>query len=170
MFLPADDTPYILPVYYYPELRIKPKREHKMKKIFFIIVSVVLLLAGAVHAQSSDKVLKDATYAYFMCLNHPNYGVVESAVINIMKLKFVQPDRDYSKCLRKLEQLSKSGATKAIRIKAYVAVNYLKHPERFNWFKSGKYQEISEFFDEFGEKLTAGVSDDHLPLVVQADK
>jgi len=133
------------------------------------MVLLSMTLYGSVNAQSIDKEMKNAACAYFMCLNHSNSGVIESAIVNIMKLKFFNPDIDYTKCIYKLEQLSKSGQTKFIRVKAYVAANYLKHPERFNWFKSGLYQEISTFFDEYSEKISASVREDSKPLASQQE-
>jgi len=125
-----------------------------MRKYYTLIaVFAVLTFASNVFAQWNMERIQKAYCCYENSLNHPINGVVESAIINIMKMKLVCPDLDYRDLTKRLEKLSFEGNTKSIRYKAYIATNFLKHPERFKWIKPGSYEELNNFFARYEEKL-----------------
>lgn len=150
--------------------RLKTKEKVMKKSMFLAIAALALLVSTNIQAQPAAQELAKASCQYFIALNHTNDGVVESAIINVMKLKLVYPGGDYSKCIRKLEELTESGSTRLLRQKAYIAANFLKNPERFNWIESGLYDEISKFFDKYCERLAAQFQKSDSTLVVTANK
>lgn len=142
-----------------------------MKKSFtlFAVVTFFALTLNGFAQWDAQKVEK-AYQSYLQSLNHPNNGVVESAIINIMKLKLVYPDLDYAKLTKKLETLAFEGDNKSIRYKAYIAANFLKHPARFDWIKPGTYEELNQFFTEYETKLEKQLSRMDNTLVAATDK
>ena len=83
---------------------------------------------------------------YEQLLSHQNEGVVKSTIQNIMKLKTVYPELNYSKPIKIIEKLSVKSESKAIRFNAFVAVNYFKYPKQLEWNLPYNYKELDEFF------------------------
>lgn len=63
---------------------------------------------------------------YLNGLQHNNDGVVESSIVNLIKMKYYYPQLDYEKIVVCLEKLETSGHTKRIRDIAHVAKTYIK--------------------------------------------
>jgi hypothetical protein len=101
----------------------------------------------------SEKSLERGTKNYLAALQRDNIGAKESAITNIMIMKLYFPQRNYTEVISKLTELCTEGSTKQIRYKAYIACNYLKHPERYNWIKKDSFDVTKEFFNTFSEKL-----------------
>jgi hypothetical protein len=110
-------------------------------KIFYILITFAL--AGVIYAQAQDPVERGIDN-YLKALGSKNTGLVESAIINIMKLKTAYPERDYSRIMEQLDRLSRSASSRAIRYESFVALNYLDHPERFNWIRMDDQQQFDE--------------------------
>lgn len=121
-----------------------------MKKYFAVSTVVMfLILTHFAFAQSPLNRIDRALLAYEQALEHSNNGVVESAIINIMKLKLIYPNQDYSRLTKKLNKLCFKDRTKTVRYKAYIAANYLQHPERFTWLKSECANNLNDFFSRY---------------------
>ena len=121
-----------------------------MKKYFAVSTAVMfLILTNSVLAQSPVNKIDRALLAYEQALDHTNNGVVESAIINIMKLKLIYPNQDYSGLTKKLNKLCFKNRTKTVRYKAYIAANYLQHPERFAWLQSQCANNLNDFFSRY---------------------
>lgn len=114
---------------------------------------MVMVLSMDCFAGPQSPKAAELTERYLSGLNHFNQGVVESAVINVMKMKVYYPNEDYSKIIKKLNQLTVEGLTKQIRIRAYVVNSYLNHPERFNWFTPSTEEETKVLITLMTEKL-----------------
>jgi hypothetical protein len=102
--------------------------------------------------------LDHATDNYLMALKQDNEGVVESAIIKVMKLKYYYPEKDYSEIKTQLEKLELDGQTESIRFMAYIVSNYLKHPERFAWVKKGVDENSDHFFSLINDQVVAQVN------------
>lgn len=125
-----------------------------MKKYVAIIVAVTLMLLFTdVFADPGRNSTPKLIECYLQALNHSNQGVVESAIINVMKLKLNRPDADYRKIIKCLDKMVKENPNKIVRIKAYIAASYLKYPERFNWINTTSYEETDRLFNLLTEKL-----------------
>lgn len=120
-------------------------------------------------AEYTDAKIKRACDSYERSLNSEINGVVESAIINIMKMKTARPDFDYSCLAKTLEKLSFDGQTMLIRYKSYIAANYLKYPERFTWIKSGNYEELTRFFSKYESRLETQLEKLNQNLVASAE-
>jgi len=113
-----------------------------MKNLLFTALAILLVTDFAIAQYDegandifniNNKVLERAPANYLRGLQKDNYGVVESAMINLMKLRTVYPDGDYEEISSELERLQQEGKTKSIRVMAYITANYLKSPDRFTW-------------------------------------
>ncbi len=68
-------------------------------------------------------------------------------------MKLYYSERNYENLADKLNQLITEGISKSIRVKSFIACNYLKHPERYNWIKADSFQNVSKFFELYSEKI-----------------
>ena len=123
-----------------------------MKKMLTLIAAFVLTTSFA-YGMGEGKSLALATDSYLTGLNHNNPGVVESAITNVMLLKLYHPEKDFSEITERLDELTLNNPEKMIRLKAFIAANYIKHPERFYWIKKGDYEEAVSFFELYSTKL-----------------
>jgi len=105
-----------------------------------IILLVVIDFAIGQNAAYSSKtnntqaeIWQRAIENYLCGLQRANLGVVESAMINLMKLRTVYPEGNYEDILSELDRLQEEGQTNSIRVMAFIAGNYIKFPDRFTW-------------------------------------
>jgi len=101
---------------------------------FYLITITSLILVTSIFAQPRDPIAKGIDN-YLLALNSKNDGLVESAIMNIIKLKMNYPERDYTTVINQLDRLTQLHANKIIRIEAYVVLTYLQYPERFDWLQ-----------------------------------
>ncbi len=98
-----------------------------MKYILTFIIFLIITTSAS-FAQLSDKSVDRAVIVYLTNINSSNPGVVESAIENVMVLKLYYPETDYSQIIQKLDELNLGNGPKTIRVKAFIASNYLKNP------------------------------------------
>jgi hypothetical protein len=79
------------------------------------------------------KHLENGLANYLQALQNKNEGLVESAMVNLIKMKYHYPDLDYSKIIEQLQYLQEQGRTQSLRLLAYFAKRYLQEPENFGW-------------------------------------
>ncbi len=113
-----------------------------MKTLSFILIVLLAVIdfsfgqsaSNSFEAFSTDtKIWQMASENYLLGLQRENTGVVESAMINLIKLRTVYPEGNYDNVLAELEHLQEEGKTKSIRVMAYITANYIKYPDRFTW-------------------------------------
>jgi hypothetical protein len=143
--------------------------EEIMKKLMTITTALFVFCTAVATAQPSEKALKNASEKYLIALNHENSGVIESAIVQLMKLKIVRPKTNFDDCIARLEELHTSGPTQIIRIKAGIAHEFLTNPDKSNIFKIGLFDELSSFFDDYCEKLARETEKTVRPLVIQEE-
>lgn len=142
-----------------------------MKK--YLTISAIFMLMFStydVYAQLSDKQLAKAEQAYLFSLSLDNQGAVESAIIHIMKMKCLYPKHDYTALIEKLNEVAACAPEKITRLKAYVAGNYLKYPERFNWIRNNDYLEVESFFNRYALEVEKQVQNIQEHIVVAESK
>ena len=98
-----------------------------MKYILTFIFCLIITTSTS-FAQSSDKSVDRDLSTYLTNLNSTIPGVVESTIENVMVLKLHNPEKDYSQIIQKLDELNLGNDSKIIRVKAFIAANYLKNP------------------------------------------
>ena len=124
-----------------------------MKKIkFYITVLIFPALFAGVFAQQQDPIERGIDN-YLMALKSNNPGLVESAIINIIKMKMVHPQRDYSKIMDQLDRLTQRASKKYVRYEAYIALGYLQYPENFNWIQVNDDQPINNLLGNLVVKI-----------------
>lgn len=107
---------------------------------------------GSVAAyQSCD--LSRVEEAYLRSLGHDNYGVVESAIGNVARLKIAQPETYSESVQDKLRDLAVEGPTPAIRYKASLASLLCDRPELFVVYKDRDFRTSEELFRAIAHRL-----------------
>lgn len=82
-----------------------------------------------------------------------NTGVRESAIINVMELKLNYPELEYEPVADVLDSIAVAVENPVIQRKAYVAANFLRHPEWFSWIKKRTDEENVAFFRVLSMKI-----------------
>ena len=126
-----------------------------------LVLTVVFLIFQSSIAQSTDlytdnqaankEKIEMAVNNYKNALESDNLGMTESAILNILKLKYYYPDYDYSSLIEPLESLETNAENKTIRIMSYIVKNYLTYPERYAW--------IDKVHDEFDKDFHMIIAD-----------
>jgi len=98
-----------------------------MKYILTFIFCLIITTSTS-FAQSSDKSVDRDLSTYLTNLNSTIPGIVESTIENVMVLKVYNPEKDYSQIIQKLDELNLGNGSKTMRVKAFIAANYLKNP------------------------------------------
>jgi len=94
---------------------------------------------------------------YKNALEGDNLGMIESATINVMKLKYHYPDYDYSSLIEPLESLETNDKSKSIRFISYIVKNYLINPDRYAWMEKAQIEFDRDFYVLITEKITEQV-------------
>jgi transcription termination factor NusB len=130
------------------------------KSTTIITVVLLVILGQAAIAQDLGQLIEGdkaainhAVKNYVRALKCENIGVVESAIINLMALKYYYPDNDYSSVVEQLELLEDDGRTKSIRFTAYIVKNYFNYPDRFAWIDELNKDKDKFFFASISEKI-----------------
>ena len=91
---------------------------------------------------------------YKKALESENPGMVESAIMNVMSLKYNYPDYDYSSLIEPLTALENNDMSKSIRFLSYILKNYLNHPERYAWMEKAHLQFDEDLYTLLAQKVT----------------
>jgi hypothetical protein len=94
---------------------------------------------------------------YKKALESENPGMVESAVINIMKLKHQYPTYDYSALIEPLTTLENTDESESIKFMSYIVKNYLEHPERYSWLEKAHLKFDKDLYVVIAEKVAEQV-------------
>jgi hypothetical protein len=116
---------------------------------FLTTLILIILTAGIGIAQPPSKSLQNAEKNYLTGLRHSNRGVVESAIIQTMKLKQFHPQKDFTELIKALDSLSIKSSKKPIRIKTFFASNYLKQSQQDNLFTKNDFKDLADIMDAF---------------------
>ena len=81
--------------------------------------------------------LEKGTANYLRALQQQNDGLVESAMINLLRMKSRYPDLDYNPIISQLRYLSRNGSTQSLRFLAYFTSLYLDDPGTVGWLLPG---------------------------------
>ena len=141
-----------------------------MSKINFILTTmivVVMLYPSFAQHNNVEQENKDSERAkielgiknYKKALESDNLGMIESAIINIMNLKFHYPNYDYSSLIEPLESLENYDESKSIRFMSYIVKNYLQHPDRYTWIIEVYNEHDKDYYTIIAEKISAQVGE-----------
>ncbi len=118
---------------------------------FLTTLTLIVLTAGIGTAQPPSKSLQNAEKNYLTGLRHSNRGVVESAIIQTMKLKQFHPQKDFTELIKALDSLSIESREKPIRIKAFFASNFLKQSQQDNLFTKNDFEGLADIMESFAK-------------------
>jgi hypothetical protein len=129
-----------------------------MKKFLFSIL-ILSFFVSLNYAQSDSKNKEDnefyckALKQYLVCLDHHNEGVVESTIIQLMKLRRECADISYQKTIERLEEIETNGRTANIRLLAFIASRYLQNPKVPGLFKNIKIEDDEQLITMLLDRL-----------------
>ena len=106
--------------------------------------------------------LEKAEAAYKCCLESENPGVQESAIAHLVWLKMQRPDADLTPLRPCFDRLAVSGATTAVRYRAYLATLLLDSPVIFSGIERQTFDTDQELFEAMStrlQKILLGYSD-----------
>jgi len=90
--------------------------------------------------------LEKGLAGYLLALQCKNEGVVESALMNLIKMKSQYPDLDYSRIIERLQYMQEQGQSRGLRFLAFFTLSYLQNPENLNWLLD-RYAELTQNAD-----------------------
>lgn len=105
------------------------------KSILFTLTGIFLLncstqVANVVERRlTPDKEMANIRANYLTGLQHTNLGVVESSMMNVVKMKLVYPEEKCDKIQQKLSQIAMQGQNERLRYKAFLSVMCLQNPD-----------------------------------------
>jgi hypothetical protein len=98
--------------------------------VIFVCFSVTLFSQSLpVNKLKTLSSTEHAVLGYETCLSHENEGVVESAICNVLKFSYRNPDADLNHVINLLSDLHEKSKNAKIRSKAFVVSQLLKYPE-----------------------------------------
>ena len=106
---------------------------------------------------SEQQKVEHAIKNYKVALESNNLGMIESAIINIMKLKYHYPEYNYSSLVPVLDSLESNDQSKSIRFMSYIVKNYLVHPERYAWLQKAELEFDTNLPVVIAEKISEQV-------------
>ena len=114
-----------------------------------VIIMVVTIAGGMVGMSwAGEKTCCDrAGERYLQALNSENGGVRDSALLQLMKMKMVYPDYDYTRIIRKIEKMSQHDKKIYIRTHAYLARIFMQNPDMIGKVTPQKYRTPEPFFN-----------------------
>jgi len=125
-----------------------------MKKQF-LVISIIFALA-AINLVSASEITVNITRAannYLFALGNENNGVVESAIMNVMKMRLEYPEYNYTEIIKALNNVSEKSSNAVTKRKAHIASVYLKYPDRFNWIKKNTTEKNNAFFELLATRI-----------------
>jgi len=134
----------------------------RINTIFVLIIIVLMLypsFAQNNYYNPEDSVAKKqkielAIINYKKALESNNIGMIESAILNIMNLKYHYPDYDYSSLVESLKALETNDKSKSIRLTSFIVKNYLLHPDRYTWIDQVYNKFDKDFYVVIAEKVS----------------
>jgi hypothetical protein len=96
---------------------------------------------------------------YKKALESDNLGMIESAIINVMKLKYQYPDYNYSSLVQPLAALENNEMNRSIKFMSYIVKNYLVHPDRYAWMEEVQLKFDKDLPTVFTQKIAQQVGE-----------
>ena len=128
-----------------------------MKKFYISILLVFLFTLSAFSANREEVNVQDemktAVENYNLALKSQNDGLVESAILMVMRVKMMQPELNYKRVLSELDKLTLNGETFVIRNKAFIAGNYLRSYIAYPLNPGANYVDAYHEFTELSESI-----------------
>jgi hypothetical protein len=137
----------------------------KINTVLTVIITALFVLpvfaqnnvTDTADAVIEQQKINSAIKNYKKALESENLGMVESAIINVMSLKYHYPDCDYSSLIQPLVALEENDQSKSIRFLSYILKNYLNHPERYAWMEEAHIIFDNDLYAVLAEKVTVQV-------------
>ena len=108
---------------------------------------------------SEQQKIENAIQNYKMALESDNLGMIESAIINVMKLKHHYPEYNYSSLIPVLDYLEKNNQSTSVRFMSYIVKNYLVYPDRYAWLEKAELEFNEDLYVIIAQKVTEQVEE-----------
>jgi hypothetical protein len=135
-----------------------------MKTTTALLLGLAMVAATSMRAQEPSVQTKDEpryfsavecykqaniakiTTGYLRCLASENHGAVESAIAHVTFIRIALPEVNLAEIEAALKELAFTGATQAIRYKAYLATQVYANPKAFAKVLENTYFSGDEMF------------------------
>lgn len=129
-----------------------------MKKHTMVMTAMMaVIVTSGVMAQTQNASFNsradNGKKNYMMALRSDNHGLVESATMQMTKIKLTVPTARFEDVKNVIDSLSVYGDTPSIRYKAYLASNVFENPTWFAAKAYSGYQDTNEFFAAVAAQL-----------------
>jgi len=101
---------------------------------------LTVMIQDSASIQKNRNQLEKGIANYLQALRQVNEGLVESAMINLIRMKFNYPDLDYSQSVKSLQSLAETGRTQSLRFLAFFTWHYLEDPVAISWLQQGGHE------------------------------
>jgi len=126
-----------------------------MKKFITIFLFILLpVFTGSIFAGHTREFLQKACSSYTTCLKSDEHCLVTSALINIMRMYYENPQHNFDQVKKQLEILIKEGRTMRIRYLSEIAKSYLSEEANYDWIMDREGEEIYIYFILEYERLS----------------
>jgi len=129
-----------------------------MKKFLFTTL-ILSFCVSVIYAQNDSYNNEDTEFyckalkQYLFNLSHHNAGIVESTIIQLMKLNRECPDIPYQMTIDSLDAAAKNGRTANIRFLAFIASRYLQDPANPELFSEIKIEDDEQLITMLLDRL-----------------
>ena len=122
-----------------------------MKKHTMIMAAMMMVVftSGMIaqsQASSYESKIKKGKNNYLMGLRSDNHGLVESAMMQVAKVKIIFPATRFEDVKNVIDSLAVYGDTPSVRYKAYLTSAVYANPTLFAKDAYSGYQDNDEFF------------------------
>ena len=129
----------------------------KISNLFIaVILSAILIFPVTNYSKDNNtpKNLVENSFKWFpQCLKSDYPGIVESTIYNIVILKKLNPEGNYSGLIKALNNIAEKDADPSIRYKAHLATIYLNFSEIINVKPEITTYDQDYIFDQIADQL-----------------
>lgn len=139
----------------------------KLYSVLTLIITVLIVLPTFAKENNKQTAfqfteqqkIEMAIKNYKKALESDNLGMIESAIINVMKLKYQYPDYNYSSLVQPLAALENNEMNRSIKFMSYIVKNYLVHPDRYAWMEEVQLKFDKDLPTVFTQKIAQQVGE-----------
>ena len=128
-------------------------KNHTMVMTAMMAVVFTAGVMAQANSSSNSSKMESGKKNYMMGLRSSNQGLVESAMMQVAKIKMIVPAARFEDVKNVIDSLSIYGDTPSVRYKAYLASNVCENPAWFAGKAYSGYQYNEEFFAAVAAQL-----------------
>jgi hypothetical protein len=128
-------------------------KKHTMVTVAMMVTIFAIGAMAQTRTASFDSRVESGKRNYIMALRSGNQGLMESATMQVAKLRMIAPTTRLEDVKNIIDSLAVYGDTPSIRYKAYLAGTVFENPTWFSKKAYSGYQDHDEFFAAVSAQL-----------------